>query len=199
MATTDNMCAVQRPLAEFAWTLKVKYGLTLGVTREQFMNQYDAQEVQLSSVFENIFVAVRGALGKPVTRVSADGYDFSNLGDMKTGVLQKDGDSRRFVIKSVSNKLGTIYFVGWNWITEKPCFFAIPSSSYEQYESKTIKKKVKGKWQTYTEKVRIPLSETFHPRAGYKILVHPITGERTGGYYNLRCAYDSFEDMAAQD
>ena len=208
MATTDIMRDAQRPLAEYAYDLKMKYGLTYGQTREQFMLMYEAQEIQLSSVYENLFVAARTAIGKPVTRESREGYDFSNLGDMKIGVLQKDdtkNEARRFVISGVANKLGTIYFVGWNWITNEVCFFAIPFTCYYSYKTVLRKRKVRSrnrqgwKWETYEEKVIDHTTETGHPRFGYKILVNPKTGERSGGYYNNHCAYNSFEEMAAQD
>jgi hypothetical protein len=126
MATTDQMRDAQRPLAEFAYTLKEKYGMTLGQTKKQFMAMYDLSEVQLSGVYENLFVEARKRLGLPVTKISEDSRDFSNNGDMKTTVLLKDGGKRRFVISSVSGKIGHIYVVAWNWMTEEVNFFAIP-------------------------------------------------------------------------
>jgi len=173
MATTDKWIEAQRPLAEFAYALKRKYKLTHGMSKRTFMTMYDAGEIQLSGVFENLFVHTRQQAGLGVLKVSGANYDFVDssggtpLGDMKTAVLQKNGDQRRYVISGVANKLGTIYAVTWNWMTEQVDFFAIP------YHNRA----------------------TGHPSAGYKIMVCPTTGKRTGGYYNLNCAYDSWEDM----
>ena len=154
MATTDQWRIAQRPLAEFAYELKVKYDMTLGQSKKNFLIAYDLGEVQLSTVFENLFVATRNKLGKPTEKISEDGRDFDNNGDMKTGVLCKNGDKRRFVVGSVIGKIGTIYFVGWNWMTNQVNFFAIP---------------------------RPPRG---FPKAGIKIVVNPHSGERTGGKYN---------------
>lgn len=169
MATTDQMCEVQRPLAEFAYDLKRKYKDTYGMSKANFMAMYDAGEVQLSSVFENLLVIVRKANGgRKLTKVSESSRDFSNNGDMKTGVLHRNGHQRRFVISAVQNKIGTIYFIGWNWMTNRPCFYAIP---------------------------RPP--EGF-PACGIKIMRCPTTGDATGGKYNLY-EYDSFEEMSLVD
>lgn len=154
MATTDQMRIVQRPLAEYAFELKVKYGMKLGQSKAEFLNAYDLGEVQLSSVFENLLVATRNKLGKPIEKVSEEGRDFSNNADMKTGVLCKNGPYRRYVIGKVVNKIGTIYFVGWNWMTNEVNFFAIPRP------------------------------KEGHPRRGIKIPVNPETGHRTNGKYN---------------
>lgn len=174
MSTTDICLSVQRPLAEFAYTLKKKYKQTNGLSFKKFMTLYDLGEIQLSTVFENLFVVTRNKLGKPTRKDSADGYDFVKvftnrvrvLGDMKTGVLKKDGYKRRYVIASVENKIGNIYIVGWNWMTNKPNFFAIPPDEFGG-----------------------------HPKAGYKIPVCPKTGDRTSGWYNDNCAYDTWEEM----
>lgn len=174
MATTDQWIVAQRPLAEHAWTLREKYNLNRNVSKQAFMSWYDLGEIQLSTVYENLFVATRNALGKPTLKESGNRYDFvrknpkrnTPLGDMKTGVLQKDGRSRRFVIGSVENKIGNIYIVGWNWMTEQVNYFAIPPDDYK-----------------------------CHPKAGYKIPVCPETGKRTGGWYNDNCAYDTWEEM----
>jgi hypothetical protein len=154
MATTDQWCIAQKPLAEFAYELKKKYGMTLGQSKKDFLTAYDLGEIQLSTVYENLFVATRNKLGKPTEKISEDGRDFDNNGDMKTGVLFKNGEKRRFVVGSVMGKLGTVYFVGWNWMTNEVNFFAIPKPRYG------------------------------FPRAGIKIPVDPSTGERTGGKYN---------------
>jgi len=176
MCTTDQWRIAQRPLAEYAYSLKEQYGQSFGINRESFMNLYDLGEVQLSSVFENLLVTTRNKLGKPTRKVAGDRYDFvrvdskgreTPIGDFKTNVLQKDGTKRRFVISSVENKLGKIYIVAWNWITNKPVFFCIPPDQFGN-----------------------------HPKRGYKIMVHPQTGERTGGWYNDNCAYDTWEEMA---
>jgi hypothetical protein len=155
MATTDYESEIQRPLAEFAYELKKKYRLTQGMSKKQFMSLYDIGEVTLSTVFENLTVAIRNYYGKPTAKVSEHSRDFSNNGDMKIGVLKKDGDFRRYVISSVENKIGTIYFVGWNWITNRPNFFAIPKEVYGS------------------------------PKRGIKIPVCKATGKRTGGNYNV--------------
>ena len=174
MATTDKMCKAQRPLAEFAYALKKRYKMTKGQSKQSFMVMYDAGEIQLSSVFENLFVVARNKIGLPTKKVSGDNYDFVKikgkkeipLGDMKTTVLCKDGKNRRFVIPAVSNKIGYIYAVGYNWMTKEVNFFALPED------------KTKG-----------------HPSAGYKIPVCPRTGVRTGGKYNYNNAYDSWDEM----
>jgi hypothetical protein len=126
MATTDIMRISQRPLAEYAYSLKEQYGMTLGQTKKQFMQAYDLSEVQLSSVYENLFVAARKKLGLPLTKISEDARDFSNNGDMKTTVLLKDGPKRRYVIGNVKGKIGYIYVVAWNWMTNRVNYFAIP-------------------------------------------------------------------------
>ena len=178
MCTTDQWRIAQRPLAEYAYSLKEKYNQTFGISYDAFMNLYELGEVQLSSVFENLLVATRNHHGRLTRKVAGDRYDFvrvdslgreTPLGDMKTGVLQKDDSirtKRRYVIAGVENKIGKIYIIGWNWITKKPNFFCIP-----------------------------PNSNGGHPKSGYKIIVHPITGERTGGWYNDNCAYDTWESM----
>lgn len=154
MATTDYEIEAQRALAEFAYELKEKYGATYGQTFEDFMNMYDLGEITLSTVFENLFVKVAKAHGKDIEKVSEDARDFSNDGDMKIGVLKKDGYKRRYVISSVENKIGCIYFVGWNWMTDKPEFHAIPKHIYGS------------------------------PKRGIKIMRCPDTGVPTGGIYN---------------
>jgi hypothetical protein len=174
MATTDKMCKAQRPLAEFAYDLKKRYNITNGQSKRSFMTMYDAGEIQLSSVFENLFVVARNNIGLSTKKVSGDNYDFVKivrkkkipLGDMKTTVLRKDGKNRRFCIPAVSKKIGYIYAVGWNWMTNEVNFFALPD------------KKTVG-----------------HPPAGYKIPVCPKTGSRTGGKYNDNNAYDSWDEM----
>jgi len=154
MATTDQCCIAQKSLAEFAYGLKKKYDMTLGQSKKDFLTAYNLGEIQLSTVYENLFVATRNKLGKPTEKISEDGRDFDNNGDMKTGVLCKDRLKRRYVISSVVGKLGTIYFVGWNWMTNEVNFFAIPKPA--------------GGF----------------PRQGIKIPVNPKTGARTGGKYN---------------
>ena len=175
MCTTEQWRIAQRPLAEYAYSLKERYRQSFDTSREAFMRSYDLGEVQLSSVFENLFVATRNELGKPTRKVSGDRYDFvrvdskgreTPLGDFKTNVLQKDGYRRRFVIGKVENKLGKIYIAAWNWMTNNPVFFCIPPDDVRN-----------------------------HPKCGYKICVHPQTGERTGGWYNDNCAYDTWEEM----
>jgi len=126
MATTDHEREAHRLLAEYAFTLKEQYGMTLGLTRKQFMALYDFSEIQLSSVFENLFVAYRTRIGRPVLKISEDSRDFSNNGDMKITALKKDYDKRRFVVSNVQSKIGHIYVVGWNWMTNEVNFFAIP-------------------------------------------------------------------------
>jgi hypothetical protein len=154
MATTDHEINCQRDLAEFAYDKKEEYGVTHGLTKDAFMNLYDEGEITLSTVFENLFVVINNAQGGKIKKVSEDSRDFSNNGDMKIGILKKNGYQRRFVISSVANKLGTIYFVGWNWIENKPNFYAIP-------------KKVYGA-----------------PKQGIKIMRCPKSGKITKGKYN---------------
>lgn len=174
MAATDQCIDAQRPLAELAWSLREKYNLNRGMNKKEFLTWYNLGEIQLSTVYENLFVATRNKLGKPTLKESSDRYDFVKLfptqrrilGDMKTTVLQKDGNKRRYVVQSVENKIGNIYVVGWNWLTEHPNFFAIP-----------------------------PDDSKSHPKCGYKIPVCPESGRRTGGWYNNNCAYDTWEEM----
>jgi len=178
MATTDQTIDAQRPLAEYAYSLKKKYNVTHGISKKKFMMLYDLGEVELSTVWENLFVTVRNKLGMPTRKESGDNYDFVKvfptqtrvLGDMKTTVLQKDGDKRRFVVAGVENKIGIIYIVCWNWMTKQVNFFAIP-----------------------------PDDNGNHPKCGYKIPVCPKTGERTGGWYNDNCACESFEELVKAD
>jgi hypothetical protein len=174
MCTTDAWRIAQKPLAVYAYSLKEKYNQTFGLTQSQFLEIYDSGEIQLSSVFENLFVITRNRAGLRTEKVSVDRYDFvrvdtldrkTPLGDFKTTVLQKDGEKRRFVISSVQNKQGKIYAVCWNWITNQPNFFVIPPRNKP------------------------------HPKRGCKILVHPESGQRTNGYYNEECAKNSWEDM----
>jgi len=130
MATTDQEIEVQIPLAHFAYDLKKKYNQTFGITKSQFVRQYLAGEITLSTVFENLFVTVANAQGNKVKKVSEDARDFSNNGDMKIGVLKRDGHIRRYVISNVANKIGTIFFVGYNDLTKSPEFFKVPKSVY---------------------------------------------------------------------
>lgn len=135
MSTSDVMNAAQRNLALFAYDLKRKYAQTQGLSKRQFMALYDLGEVQLSSVYENLLVEGRCQSGKPTQRASGAGFDFvkvskngrkTPLGDMKTGTLQKNGPYRRYTVARCGNKQGHVYFIGWNWITNKADFWAIP-------------------------------------------------------------------------
>jgi hypothetical protein len=174
MATTEVCIIAQRPLAELAWSLRKKYNLNRGMSRKEFMTWYNLGEVELSTVWENLFVSTRNKLGKPTLKESGDNYDFVKvfptqtriLGDMKTSVLRKDRDRRRFVVDSVQNKVGIIYVVAWNWMTDEPNYFAIPPDEFGE-----------------------------HPKAGYKIPVCKNTGKRASGWYNNNCAYDTWEEM----
>jgi hypothetical protein len=154
MATTDYEIESQRKLADFSYNLKEKYNHTHGQNRKEFLNMYDYGEITLSTVFENLFVAVANAKGRQIDKISEDGRDFTNNGDMKIGILKKDGYQRRYVIDNVANKIGTIYFVGWNWMTNKPEFHAIPKHVYG------------------------------YPARGIKIPRCPYSGDVTGGKYN---------------
>ena len=58
MSSTDYEIEAHRNLAQYAYDLKQKYGMTYGNSRENFMQLYDAGEVALSTVFENLFVQV---------------------------------------------------------------------------------------------------------------------------------------------
>lgn len=174
MATTDQAISAQRNLAEFAYSLKKKYNVTHGISKRKFMELYDLGEIELSTVFENLFVSTRNALGLPTKKVSVDRYDFVKvfpnqeriLGDMKTTTLCKNGSKRRFVVQGVENKIGKIYVTAWNWMTSEVNFFVIPPDNFDS-----------------------------HPKAGYKIPVCPETGKRTGGWYNNNCAYNTWEEM----
>ena len=59
MATTDITLEAHRPLASFAWDLRQRYSLNRGVNKQEFMSWYDLGEIELSTVYENIFVATR--------------------------------------------------------------------------------------------------------------------------------------------
>ena len=154
MSSTDYEIEAHRNLAQYAYDLKQKYGMTYGNSRENFMQLYDAGEVALSTVFENLFVQVSKALGINVEKVSETGRDFSHNGDRKRGRLRKNGNKRRYTITSVANKIGTIYFVGWNWMTNTVEFHAIPKHIYGS------------------------------PSQGIKIMRCTKTGVPTGGKYN---------------
>jgi len=155
--TTDQAIEAMRPLALFAYDKKAEYGQTHGLSKDTFMALYDMGEIQLSTVFENLFVTINNALGGDVKKLSEDSRDFSNNGDFKIGVLKKNGDQRRYVISNVANKIGTIYFVGWNWMENEPNFYAIP-------------KRVYG-----------------NPSQGIKVMRCRYTGIKTGGVYNEHC------------
>lgn len=157
MATTDHEILCQRELAEYAYKKKKEYGVTFGLSKKAFMALYDAGEITLSTVFENLFVTINAAQGGSITKVSEDARDFSNDGDFKIGILKKNGPQRRFVISNVTNKVGTIYFVGWNWLENKPNFYAIPKHVYGS------------------------------PKQGIKIMRCKHTGAKTGGVYNEYC------------
>jgi hypothetical protein len=154
MATTDYEIAAQRDLANFSYDLKVEYNLTYGQTRQEYLYMYDMGEITLSTVFENLIVAAAKKLGIDIKKVSEDCRDFSNNADAKIGVLKKDGYKRRYVISNVANKVGTIYFIGWNWIAKKPEFHAIP-------------------WNVHRNVAQ-----------GIKICRNPVTGAVTSGKYN---------------
>lgn len=179
MATTDLEIEAHYQLAELAWELKVKYNATLGFTnKKRFMTSYCAGEVALSTVYENLFVATRLAHNLGAEKKSAAGFDFVErlpnrtelLGDMKIGNLKKDGKSRRFVVSDVKNKLGTVYFVGWNWILNQPNFYAIPpktSSNPSDYRN---------------------------PGRGFKLAVNALSGRPSSRKYRQYC-FDSWEKM----
>ena len=175
MSTSQLQIDAHRPLAEFAWKLKKKYGQTFGWTKKSFMHAFEQGEIALSSVFENLFVVTRNFLGFVTKKTSVNHHDFSVVtkkgliasGDFKMSTLQKDGPrKRKFQIDNCMHKIGNIYSVCWNWITEQPCFFVIPPG---------------------------PLG--VHTLKCYNIPVHPVTGERTGGMYNKNCVYETWEEM----
>jgi hypothetical protein len=180
MSTSEVMNKSQRKLAEYSYELLVKYNLTEGITKKQYLAFYKQGNIQLSSIFENLYVATRLALGFNTKKRSKDHYDFVEvigkgksrpLGDMKTTVLAKNGKrQRRFVIAGVEGKIGTIYAICWNSLTNQPNFFAIP-----------------------------PDKNGTHPKCGYKIMVHPETGLRTGGKYNDNYAFDTWEEMVSAE
>jgi len=167
MATTDHEIEIQKRLAEYSYELKIKYRQTNGLTKKAYMHLYNEGEITLSTVFENLYVAMCKRRGYNVSKVSEDARDFcevANNGDMKIGVLKKDGKNRRYVISGVANKIGPIYFVGWNWIEDKPNFYKIPTEVHD------------------------------NPKCGIKIMRHPETGAVTTGKYNL-CEQKRFEDL----
>lgn len=125
MATTDYEVVAHRPLAILAYNLHIHYKIET-VSQDMWLRMYDKGEIQLSTVYENLFCHIRTLLGKPTHKVSENHRDFSNDGDFKIGILKKDGMYRRFVISNVANKIGTIYFVGWNWLNNTPAYYAIP-------------------------------------------------------------------------
>lgn len=130
MATTDNEIIVHRKHAELAYELKKKYLPNYKISYEAYMRDYDTGEIHLSTVYENLFVTVSNCLGIPVEKISEHHRDFSNNGDMKIGVIQKNGHQRRYVIRNTANKKGTIYFVGWNWVSNSFNFYSIPKPVY---------------------------------------------------------------------
>jgi hypothetical protein len=155
--TTDQSIEALRPLALFAYDKKAEYGQTFGLSKDTFMTLYDMGEIQLSTVFENLFVTINNALGGTVNKISEDARDFDNNGDFKIGVLKKNAAQRRYVISNVATKIGTIYFTGWNWVEHKPNFYAIPKEVYGS------------------------------PKQGIKIMRCKETGVKTGGVYNNYC------------
>ena len=181
MATTHAAIQAHRETAILAYKLKLKYKITNGIKQDKWMELWDSGELEISSVFENLVVHVRNLHGKPTVKVLKDTHDFATvsknghltpLGDMKVTSLQKDGYIRRYVLQGTFNKLGNIYAVCWNWMTNKPAFFVVPPHDYDGYA---------------------------HPKQGYKIMCCPDTGKRTGGYYNDNCHYETFEEMCLVD
>lgn len=136
MSTCNTMTDAQRPLAEFAWTLKERYRQTHGLTKQKFMKLYDLGEVALSSVFENLLPATRNRYGKLTEKVSVAGYDFVKLdgarpvplGDIKTCTGYKNGYSWKFSVRNAHDKEGYLYVVGYNPVNNQVYFFAIPPS-----------------------------------------------------------------------
>ena len=94
--TTDRMIDAQRALAELAWQLN-KEVRSNKLSKRLWMEMYNVGEIQLSSVFENLFVKTRNWMNLKTERASVDGYDFVKvcgnkripLGDMKTTTLQR--------------------------------------------------------------------------------------------------------------
>ena len=54
-----------------------------GLTTEMFRKLYDSGEVELSTVFENLYVKVAKSVGKKVKKISEAQRDFDNNGDFK--------------------------------------------------------------------------------------------------------------------
>lgn len=131
--TTDRMIDAQRALAELAWQLN-KEIRSNKLSKRVWMEMYNVGEIQLSSVFENLFVKTRNWMNLKTERASVDGYDFVKvcggkripLGDMKTTTLQKDGQYRRYMVHNIKNKVGILYVVGYNNIRDDFDYFAIP-------------------------------------------------------------------------
>jgi hypothetical protein len=134
MSTTTIMNDAQRPLAEHAWNLKKEIRRN-DISKRLWMEMYDDGEIQLSSVYENLFVNTRNWMNLKTEKASVDGYDFVKisgnkkipLGDMKTTVLQQDRKYRRYVIHGIKNKQGILYVVGYNRIKDSFDYFAIPT------------------------------------------------------------------------
>ena len=134
MSTTTKMNDAQRRLAEHAWHLKKEIKRN-NISKRLWMELYDDGEIQLSSVYENLFVNTRNWMNLKTEKASVDGYDFVKLcghkkiplGDMKTATIQKDGKYRRYSISNIKNKQGILYIVGYNRIKDSFDYFAIPT------------------------------------------------------------------------
>ena len=75
MSTCNTMNDAQRPLAELAWDLKRAVRQNK-ISKRLWMEMYDEGEIQLSSVYENLFVQTRNDMRLRTERVSVEGYDF---------------------------------------------------------------------------------------------------------------------------
>jgi hypothetical protein len=173
--TTDRSVESHRRMADQAYELKKKYSQTFGMSKKKFIELYEMGEVQLSTVYENLFVAASNYMGDTIIKVSVDRYDFMRvsrngfrqpIGDMKTTTVQKHSRNKNwsYRINNVYNKLGNIFIVGYDRHHDKFHYFSIP---YWVNKPKTF--------------MEIPINfETGEP-------------SETGKYSVFECA--SFEDM----
>lgn len=176
--TTDRSVESHRRMADLAYDLKRTYSQTFGLSRQKFLQLYELGEVQLSTVFENLFVAARNHLGRPTVKVSVDQYDFMTidplgrrrpLGDMKTSTVQKHSRNKNwsYRIANIKNKLGVIFIVGYDKNHDIFHYFAIPD------------------WVKKPEILEIPVD------------IETGTPSKSSKYSVFQCA--SFEDMLSSN
>ena len=130
MATKDSDIELHRPLAKFLWPMMVQYKTNGAMTENVYWYWYDQGNHQLSSLFENLVVAVRNAHGKPTIKTSVSYQDFDNTADHKYSTVQHNGVYFRIFVRSTKKKIGTIYVTAYNKISDKIHHFAIPYSEH---------------------------------------------------------------------